>query len=135
MATPQKPTNPSTEVRRKPVVSFAEKPSIKILRRIIPIAARIAPKLTAKYCLQLFLTPGRKKRPDWESAHLAKSRIEEIHIEGQQVTVYRWGISHQRILLCHAWGGRGTQLGDFILPLVQSGYEVVAFDAPGVILS
>ncbi|WP_231668320.1 alpha/beta hydrolase [Ralstonia solanacearum] len=34
-------------------------------------------------------------------------------------------------MLCHAWGGRGTQLADFVPALLARGYEVLAFDAPG----
>ncbi len=131
MTTHHQSSEAGAPARAKPVVSFAEKPSIRMLRRIIPIAARIAPGLVTQRCLRLFLTPGRKKRPAWEAVHLASSRTEEVRIGERQVKVYRWGDSPRKILLCHSWGGRGTQLGDFIPPLVERGFEVVAFDAPG----
>ena len=34
-------------------------------------------------------------------------------------------------MLVHGWEGRGTQLGAFVQPLVEAGFSVVAFDAPG----
>lgn len=117
--------------RTRPVVSFAKKPSIRLIRRLIPVAARIAPQFTAERCLRLFLTPGRQSRPRWEAAHLENCRVEQSHLEGKRVTVYRWGNSSKKVLLCHAWGGRGTQLADFVPALVERGFEVVAFDAPG----
>lgn len=35
------------------------------------------------------------------------------------------------MLLLHGWSGRGPQLGAFVAPLLEAGYQVVAFDAPG----
>jgi pimeloyl-ACP methyl ester carboxylesterase len=35
------------------------------------------------------------------------------------------------VLLVHGWNGRATQLGDFVAPLVERGYRVVAYDAFG----
>lgn len=131
MATPENTKCAESDISGKTMVSFAHKPSVRLLQRIIPIVARIAPRLTAERCLSLFLTPGRKARPSWETIHLKGSRLERVPIGSKQVSMYRWGVGRQKVLLCHAWGGRGTQLGDFVSPLVQSGFEVVAFDAPG----
>jgi pimeloyl-ACP methyl ester carboxylesterase len=35
------------------------------------------------------------------------------------------------VLLVHGWGGRGSQLGAFVAPLVAQGFSAVAFDGPG----
>ena len=35
------------------------------------------------------------------------------------------------VLLVHGWQGRGTQLGQFVGPLVRTGRLVIAVDAPG----
>jgi pimeloyl-ACP methyl ester carboxylesterase len=43
---------------------------------------------------------------------------------------WSWGRG-ATVLLVHGWNGRGTQLGGFVAPLVESGYRVVAFDALG----
>lgn len=57
----------------------------------------------------------------------------EYHIEHEdgQLAVYQWGEADKTVLLLHGWSGRGPQLGAFVAPLLEAGYQVVAFDAPG----
>lgn len=50
---------------------------------------------------------------------------------GGKLAVYRWGEGERRVLLLHGWSGRGPQMGAFVAPLLEAGYQVVAFDAPG----
>ena len=40
-----------------------------------------------------------------------------------------WG-EGPSVLLCHGWGGRGTQFFALIEALVAAGYRAIAFDAP-----
>ena len=102
---------------------------ITALRRVLPWACRIAPNLTARVCLRLFLTPGRPKRPAWEKAFLANAEMSAITFGAHRVATYRWGQGAKKILLCHGWSGRGSQLGAFVQPLVAAGFSVHAFDA------
>jgi len=112
-------------------VGFADHPGISVLRILFPVLAKLAPTMAAKIALKIFLTPPRHKEPTWEAHFSALATRTTILAESQQIVVYSWGGSHKNILLCHAWGGRGTQLAKFIEPLVLAGYRVVAFDAPG----
>jgi pimeloyl-ACP methyl ester carboxylesterase len=41
------------------------------------------------------------------------------------------GPADKTVLLVHGWEGRGSQLGAFVDPLVERGFRVVTFDAPG----
>lgn len=102
---------------------------ITALRRLLPWACRLAPNLTARACLSLFLTPVRTKRPAWEKAFLAEAEMAAMAFGTHQVATYRWGRGDKKILLCHGWSGRGSQLGAFVQPLVAAGYSVHAFDA------
>ncbi|AQW32609.1 alpha/beta hydrolase (plasmid) [Ralstonia syzygii subsp. celebesensis] len=121
----------ATPQTRDHAISFAAKPSMRLLCAILALSGRIAPRTTARFCLKLFLTPGRKQRPAWEQAHYSTAAIRREAFEDGNVAVYRWGRSDRKVLLCHAWGGRGTQLADFVPALLARGYEVLAFDAPG----
>lgn len=112
-------------------VGFADKPGIAMLRSLFPILAKIAPSSAAKLALKIFLTPPRYKEPAWEAQFSDSAERQVIQSEGKNVVVYSWGLGDKKILLCHAWGGRGTQLAKFIESLVAAGYRVVAFDAPG----
>jgi pimeloyl-ACP methyl ester carboxylesterase len=105
--------------------------------RLLPLArlgnralSALAPSLAAGLAERLFLTPPRPRRPAAEIALLATARARPLHVRGRRLEMWTWG-SGPRVLLVHGWGGRGTQLGAFVEPLVAQGFAVVAFDAPG----
>lgn len=52
-----------------------------------------------------------------------------VHWEGVAILGQTWG-EGPAVYLVHGWGGRGSQLGAFVAPLVERGFRVVAFDAP-----
>lgn len=47
-----------------------------------------------------------------------------------KLPVYLWGRG-STVLLVHGWSGRGSQMAAFAEPLVNAGYRVITFDAPG----
>jgi len=104
---------------------------ISALRCLLPMVCRMAPNLAARVCLRLFLTPARTKWPAWERAFLAKAVMSTLPFGSHQIAIYRWGQGAKKILLCHGWSGRGSQLGAFVQPLVDADYSVYAFDAVG----
>jgi pimeloyl-ACP methyl ester carboxylesterase len=90
----------------------------------------LAPSAAAERAERLFLTPPRLPRPSAEVALLASARSRPRCAGARQVEVFTWGAG-PRVLLVHGWGGRGTQLGPFVAPLVARGFSVVTYDAPG----
>lgn len=109
---------------------FDSHPGI-ILLRLAFRACRVLPRVaTARLALRLFLTPGRKPMTAPERALSAQAQHETLFCRGRRVVTYRWGEGARRVLLCHAWGGHGTTLGEFVPPLLARGYSVIAFDAP-----
>lgn len=53
----------------------------------------------------------------------------EVLAQGHVVRGTAWG--HGPVVyLVHGWGGRGSQFGSLVEPLVQAGHRVVMFDAP-----
>jgi pimeloyl-ACP methyl ester carboxylesterase len=48
----------------------------------------------------------------------------------ETIEYYSWGNSPRRVLMVHGWGGKATQFFGFVPPLLQAGYQVLAFDAP-----
>lgn len=111
-------------------VGFAKKFGVRLLRFAFSNLSRLMPETAAAFSLQLFLTPQRHRTPAWEQPFLASARKQALSVAGKDVIVYTWGESSNRILLCHSWGGRGTQLAAFVKPLLGLGHSVVAFDAP-----
>ncbi len=48
-----------------------------------------------------------------------------------QLKGYSWGNSSKRIYLVHGWESTLSLMTNFVNPLVEMGYQVIAFDAPG----
>ncbi|VEP11605.1 putative hydrolase or acyltransferase of alpha/beta superfamily [Hyella patelloides LEGE 07179] len=76
-----------------------------------------------------FLTPPRKSPSAKEQKLIEQAEIFSIPSKIADLTAYSWG-EGATVLIVHGWGGRGTQFGSFVKPLVDSGYRVLAFDAP-----
>jgi len=103
-----------------------------VLRRFFRAASPLAPRLTAKVALRLFLKPPRPERPLWEQKILASARRFDLAVNAHRIAMWTWGDLQGKVaLLVHGWGGRGSQLGAFVEPLRAAGYSVVTFDAPG----
>lgn len=98
-----------------------------IQRTLLALASWVAPKKTGSYIANAFMTPKRYERPEWEKSLLLKARKLELP-SGRKA--WCWGISGPKVMLIHGWEGRGTQLGAFVEPLVDAGYQVIAWDGP-----
>jgi pimeloyl-ACP methyl ester carboxylesterase len=99
------------------------------LRRGFRTVGPWAPRSAARLAEAVFFTAPRGRSARMEAA-LATGRRKDLLCQGRRIATWRWG-SGPRIVLLHGWGGRAGQLGAFVAPLVKSGYEVVALDAPG----
>lgn len=94
----------------------------------------VAPAYFAKKALQLFLTPDLKERPQWEKDFLQTIPAPQRFIAKSQYQFETWVVgeaSRPTVLCIHGWAGRGAQFGRFVAPLVEQGFRVVFFDAPG----
>lgn len=106
--------------------------AIKMMRLFFGVAGKLAPRPTSRLALNLFLTPPRPPRPEWEKRLLATSRRCDLEVGQGRIAMWAWGdLQRPRVLLMHGWGGRGSQLGAFVEPLLAAGFAVVAFDGPG----
>jgi pimeloyl-ACP methyl ester carboxylesterase len=80
---------------------------------------------------------GRLARDLWFSAPPRMAELPvpvggepfEVLAQGHAVRGLVWGTG-PTIYLMHGWGGRGTQFGAMVQPLVDAGFQVVLFDAP-----
>jgi pimeloyl-ACP methyl ester carboxylesterase len=123
--------NNSTVVRTKNVVRWT--------RAALQAAFVLSEDLGVRLAERLFTSPRRHRRPDRERAVLASGRPFSLDVALHsprargglhRLTAWRWGYG-PTVLLVHGWEGRGSQLGEFVEPLVRAGLSVVAFDAPG----
>lgn len=93
---------------------------------------RFAPKSAIDRAIRQMLTPPRQVFSDAELASLEEASLVPVPFVTGRLIAWRWGrASDPTVLLVHGWGGRGTQLRGFIKPLLERGFSVVAYDAPG----
>ena len=97
--------------------------------RMVGPLSRVFPFGAAWTAERLFLTPPRFAAPDRERDVLARARSGAIRVASRRIATWTWGTG-PRVLLVHGWGGRGSQLGAFVEPLVAAGFSVACFDGP-----
>jgi pimeloyl-ACP methyl ester carboxylesterase len=102
---------------------------LALYRTYFGVAGTLAPGYAARAGARLFLTPAPRSGPSqWGDLAASAAPVSLSH-NGIPLPAWSWGTG-PRILLCHSWGGRASYLSRFIKPLVNGGYQVVAFDGP-----
>lgn len=89
--------------------------------------------------LSLWLTPPKYKPSAPESHVLQMAKIRRVPFKESiyqltldtYYTLYGWGETGPVLLLVHGWGGSAAQMTPLVKPLVESGFQVLAFDALG----
>jgi pimeloyl-ACP methyl ester carboxylesterase len=99
------------------------------IRAAFHVASRLSPVLGAEMARQLFFRPMRMPYRKEQKAVLAKAQHVTLDVRGQRVQTYCWG-NGPTVLLVHGWGGHAGQMTEFVTPLIQAGFRVVAIDAP-----
>ena len=108
-------------------------PVPKFLLFITGLLEKISTKWTVLFAAKLFTTPIKHKMPRREFYMNEKSKQSVLKIPeiDKEIVVYEWGSGSPKVLLVHGWSGRGTQLFKIAEALIESGFSVVSFDAPG----
>jgi pimeloyl-ACP methyl ester carboxylesterase len=104
--------------------------SLRAIRVGFRAMSATAPALAARVGEKLMFRTSRRERADFEQELIERARRFEIDSRRGPLAAWSWG-EGPTVLLVHGWNGRGSQLGSVVEPLVQKGYRVVTFDAPG----
>ncbi len=102
----------------------------RILCNLLTVFWNIMPILAKKVVKNLFFAPRKYKIRPEEKQLLDESEPFEIVVNDKRIQCWKWG-QGPGILLAHGWNGSGIQMHRFIHPLLDKGYAVIAFDAPG----
>lgn len=100
--------------------------SFAIQRQWFRLASVVSPAAVSRWAASRFMATRRFPRSQAEMKVLAQGR--EI-ILSNGTAAWSWG-KGKRVMLVHGWNGRGSQLFAFVTPLVDAGYEVIAWDGP-----
>lgn len=111
-------------------MKLAKKIALKILRLRFRVGSIISPAGTAKLAVRMFCTPAIKSRKELPAIFAAGVPV-SFELKGLTVKGYRWNHpSPQKALILHGFNSDITNFEQFVAPLLQEGYEVMAFDAP-----
>ena len=91
----------------------------------------ISPALAAQLAAAAMFRTQRARAASWERELLETGSGLCVEGPSGSIAARRWGEVGPLVMLVHGWNGRGSQLGAFVAPLVATGHQVVAFDAPG----
>ncbi len=91
------------------------------------IMGRIAPQTTANKMAKFFLTPRTPPIKSWERD--LESSFHRVTF-GDDLSAAIWGNGDKKVLLMHGWESRATHMHSLVGPLLESGFQVVAIDAP-----
>ncbi len=100
------------------------------MRRGISLLGRLIPSLMARLAEQHWSRTRRGVEYRWEQETLTSATVGSLDFCASRVVTYAWGCGDP-VLLAHGWGSRASRLCGFVEPLLQQGYRVISYDAPG----
>src|SRR4051812_2578979 len=87
----------------------------------------------AEEAFELFCTPYSKRRSYVEPAIFQKADRLSFEFDNHTIHGFRWkpGASNgYKMLICHGFDSNSYKFERYIQPLLEKGFEVLAFDAP-----
>lgn len=89
----------------------------------------VAPRVAAQRAYTLFTTPQPRRSAGRDQSVMQAAReLHATYTKGALVG-YSWG-EGPNILLVHGWEGVARNFSTMVMPLVDAGFRVIAFDAP-----
>ena len=93
---------------------------------------RLFPNRAAKVAYHLIFSPRKKAIHGFNPATAPIPTKERSFRsdEGTLLKAYQWGKSNKTALLIHDWEMESSSLFQFVKPLLEKGFQVIAIDAP-----
>ena len=107
-----------------------KKIGLRFIRAKFKLLALVSKKMAAEQAFELFCTPIKDYSPRKPSVFGDAEKI-FFKLNGLKVKGYQWGSGGKsKLLILHGFSSLAYKFHSFIMPLVEKGYEVYAFDAP-----
>jgi esterase/lipase len=119
--------SPRVRARQHPILS--KSPLINLFKPAMQFGSNYAPRLTGWVGFQLLCHPMKRKISVREKGVLDQAWQWKIAFEGKSLQLYSWG-EGPTVLFVHGWESNASTWRHYVGALVDSGYRVVAFDAP-----
>jgi pimeloyl-ACP methyl ester carboxylesterase len=107
-----------------------QKIAVSYLKTKFKILSLLSEKKAAEQALDLFRTPQRRARKQ-PSAIFTEAEKLEFSLDDIPIHGYRWNQNPgKKILIIHGFESSIVNFEQYVHPLMNKGYEVLAFDAP-----
>jgi len=104
--------------------------ALKYFRAKFKILSRISARKAAEEAFKLFCTPLEKSTKPLPPVFTFAEPL-HFQLNGLKVTGFRWNKGKPvKILILHGFSSSSKNFHHYVLPLMEKGYEVLAFDAP-----
>jgi pimeloyl-ACP methyl ester carboxylesterase len=91
----------------------------------------VSKKKAAAKALDLFRTPQQRVRKQLSKIFDEAEKL-QFKLEGLSILGYRWNHNaDKKVLIIHGFESSIVNFDHYVHPLINKGYEVLAFDAPG----
>lgn len=125
--------NQSSASAVRPAMMKSKKSNIplglRLIQWVFPRVEKLAPSIARQWFIKLFFSPPRFPIPTAEMKFIQEAERFKVTIWEREVSCYRWGTGPV-VFFVHGWAGRASQFKTFIPYFTNSGYQVIAFDAP-----
>lgn len=108
---------------------FADTRASASMRLLYRWLCRWTPALAAQLAFRQLATPPRGAPGRWPLAVRERMRTRRLSVGVGKLAVYEWGRG-PGVLLVHGWESSAAHFGRLVLPLMDAGFRVIAFDAP-----
>jgi pimeloyl-ACP methyl ester carboxylesterase len=112
-------------------MKLTQQMTLTYVRTKFKLISFISRKKAAEKALEFFKTPKQRetRAPSkvFEEAEKLEFELEDLSIHG-----YRWNKNNRKkVLIVHGFESSIVNFDHYVRPLIDKGYEVLAFDAPG----
>ncbi|TDH26533.1 alpha/beta hydrolase [Segetibacter sp. 3557_3] len=115
-------------------MKLAQRIIIRYYVNKIRTLALISPRRAAEEAFRLFCTPYSKRKVHKAPAIFEKANKLSFALGQFTINGFRWQprehANGKKILICHGFDSRSYKFDRYIDPLLNEGFEVLAFDAP-----
>jgi pimeloyl-ACP methyl ester carboxylesterase len=104
--------------------------AIKLIRTKIKLLSLLSSRRAAEEAFRLFSTPLKQKKTTKPAAFNLAEQL-YLKLYGLKVKGYRWNKNkREKVLILHGFSSSAYKFSHYVAPLIEKGYQVIAFDAP-----
>ncbi|MEI9809681.1 MAG: alpha/beta fold hydrolase [Bacteroidota bacterium] len=104
--------------------------ALSYIRAKFKLLSAISKKKAAEAAFELFCTPPTRDVKELTAVFHGAEDI-RFHFDQYEIVGYRWNKGGQKkVLIIHGFESTAVNFEKYIHPLINKGYEVLAFDAP-----